>query len=128
LSKHKDTKATDIAKLVGVELYRRLGKRATYEYVPTTVRKWRVDLAFPTIKLAIEIDGRQHLRAAMQKRDHEKQNWLTEHGWKVLRFPAASVLTKKRLPRIVDQCERVILGLTDDHAACEVLTTVTERQ
>jgi len=54
-------------------------------------RKWRFDLAWPSIKLAVEIQGGSfvnggHNRGAQQAKDYEKLNEAQRHGWIVLQF------------------------------------------
>jgi very-short-patch-repair endonuclease len=47
----------------------------------------RVDLAYPELKIAIELDGRAfHSDAEAFERDRERQNKLVLRGWTVLRF------------------------------------------
>lgn len=83
-------------------------------------RRWRLDFAWPELKVGVEIDGGG--RKAMLQRnprtgqlqpvavgrhgtatDYEKLNWLAENGWRVLRFnpdmlrnPSAVLATIKR--------------------------------
>jgi very-short-patch-repair endonuclease len=58
-----------------------------HQFHPT--RKWRFDFAFPSKRLAIEIDGRgRHQTVAGVRMDCEKQNEAARLGWRVLRFPA----------------------------------------
>jgi very-short-patch-repair endonuclease len=45
-----------------------------------------VDLAYPDIKVAIELDGSVHLQPEVRERDLLKQNELVLNGWTVLRF------------------------------------------
>lgn len=45
-----------------------------------------VDLAYPTRKLAIELDGSVHLQRDVWERDRPRQNQLELLGWTVLRF------------------------------------------
>lgn len=45
-----------------------------------------VDLAYPELKIAIELDGAVHLDPAVRERDLAKQNALLLEGWIVLRF------------------------------------------
>lgn len=59
----------------------------TTEYRFHPVRKWRFDFAFPSVRLAIEVDGRGHFRGN-HITDYEKQNEAVRLGWRVLRFPA----------------------------------------
>lgn len=56
-------------------------------------RKFRIDLAFKSERLAIECDGWSfHARFLEDfKRDRRRQNLLVTHGWRVLRFTAADI-------------------------------------
>jgi len=45
-----------------------------------------VDLAYPHLRIAIEIDGRVHLEDHVRERDLPRQNDLVLSGWIVLRF------------------------------------------
>ena len=45
-----------------------------------------VDLAYPDLKIAIELDGAVHLDPTVRERDLAKQNALLLEGWIVLRF------------------------------------------
>jgi len=65
-----------------------------YKFHPT--RKWRIDFAFPDIKLAIEQDGgvwaqkygakSRHFYGKGAIADMEKMNALAEDGWRVLKY------------------------------------------
>lgn len=106
-----------IEKRLAAALGKRLKRRPPLtEYRPCKGRQWRIDVAFPRQKLAIEIHGRYHARMAAIRKDAEKQNWLTAHGWRTLVYPASCVLTAKRLPLIVEQIVRVLhgVGTTED--------------
>lgn len=70
---------------------------ATLEYkgaVPN--RRFSLDIAFPELKIAIEVDGWEfhgkHKSAHL--RDREKQNLLVLNGWRVLRYTAKQILGK----------------------------------
>jgi len=56
-----------------------------YQFHPT--RRWRFDFAFPSQKLAVEVDGKYHRTYGGQRNDCEKLNQATLLGWRVLRFP-----------------------------------------
>lgn len=45
-----------------------------------------IDFAFVDLKIAIEIDGSQHLEKERHERDLLKDKLLQENGWKVIRF------------------------------------------
>lgn len=76
---------TMIAKPLGL-----LDPKRQYKF--RTGRRWAFDLAWPSIKLAVEIDGGAfmgrsgHNTAKGQYLDHEKGNAAVEDGWRVLRF------------------------------------------
>lgn len=49
-----------------------------------------VDLSDPDLRIAMEIDGSQHLGSAdAYRRDRSKDVLLQEHGWLILRFLSA---------------------------------------
>lgn len=56
-------------------------------------RRFKLDVAFPEKKLCIEIDGWEwHGKHKGDfQRDRERQNLLTVHGWRILRFTASDV-------------------------------------
>jgi very-short-patch-repair endonuclease len=58
------------------------------------VGPYRLDLAYPAIRLGIEYDGRDHLTPQRARRDLDRQAYLTVAGWTVLRFSAADVLNR----------------------------------
>lgn len=108
-------------------LTERIGTRPRREWRFHPTRRWRFDLAFIKEKLAIEIDGNFHLRHKQRQSDCEKRNAAIERGWRVLTYPARSVTTKKRMPRIVEQIYRVLCQLADDDQAACVLSTSDEK-
>jgi very-short-patch-repair endonuclease len=55
----------------------------------------RIDIAFPDLKLAIEVDGRAwHVADDRFQRDRSRQNELVRRGWTVLRFTWADLVTR----------------------------------
>lgn len=73
------------------ELHRLLRDRGITGWVgnlPVTItgERYVVDVAFPGIRLAIEVDGRAFHGDATFERDRWKQNALVLAGWHVLRF------------------------------------------
>lgn len=56
-------------------------------------RKYRLDIAIPASKLAVEVDGWEwHGKHKGDfTRDRERQNLLTLHGWRILRFTAGQI-------------------------------------
>lgn len=67
------------------------------------VGPYLLDMAYPSVHLAVEYDGREHLTPQRALRDLDRQAFLTAAGWrKVLRFPAATVLGQPQaIPRAV---------------------------
>lgn len=51
-----------------------------------TVGRWRFDLAWPELRLAVELDGSHHRDPARLALDDRKQNEAALAGWLVLRF------------------------------------------
>jgi len=63
-----------------------------YEYRFHPTRKWRFDVAFPQVKIALEIEGGiwqygRHNRASSFLKDMEKYNEAAAIDWLVLRCP-----------------------------------------
>lgn len=54
-------------------------------------RKWRLDLAYPDRRLAIEVDGAVHRIKGQFYRDLEKHQALFFEGWRLLRVSTAQV-------------------------------------
>ena len=80
--------------LIGQIRYSRMAGASTFEPVREyrfhPVRRWRFDLAYPQVKLAIEIDGGvyvsgRHSRGAGAEADMEKHAAALLLGWRVLR-------------------------------------------
>lgn len=67
------------------------------EYRFHPVRKWRIDWAWPEIKLAIELEGgvwtshSRHTRGSGFVKDMEKYNAMTELGWHLLRYEPSRI-------------------------------------
>jgi very-short-patch-repair endonuclease len=58
-----------------------------------------IDLAYPALRIAIEVDGGIHLREDVWNRDLPRQNFLVLDGWTILRF---------NRDRILDHPEQVL--------------------
>lgn len=64
---------------------------AEYPFASSIGRRWRFDLAWPDLLVAVEIDGGiwirgRHSRGKGQLGDMEKLNAAAAMGWRVLRF------------------------------------------
>lgn len=77
--------------------------------LPIPGRKFEADIAFPSSKLAVEVDGWSfHGKWYSDfERDREKGNRLACVGWTLLRFPAMTV--KYRLQRVIDTIQVVLV-------------------
>lgn len=64
------------------------------EYLP---HHYKLDIANPKLKIAIEVDGGLHLSKAVQKRDRRKTKFMISRGWKVLRFWNKDILNWARI-------------------------------
>ena len=63
--------------------------KPVFEYRFHPVRKWRIDVAFPDSKVALEVQGGifiqgRHSRGAAMLKEWEKLNALAGMGWRVL--------------------------------------------
>jgi hypothetical protein len=83
-----------IKKEFACEITRRTQTPHEYEYrfAADAGRRWRSDIAFPDVRVAIEIDGGiwvygRHNRAASMLSDLEKGNAYAARGWVVFHVP-----------------------------------------
>lgn len=75
------------------------------EYRFHDVRRWRFDFAWPSRKVAVEVEGGtftggRHTRGLGFRKDCEKYNTALLDGWKVLRFPAEQISSGEPLEMI----------------------------
>jgi len=56
------------------------------------VGPYRLDMAYPGIRLGVEYDGRDHLKQERAMRDLARESYLGRAGWEILRFRARDVL------------------------------------
>lgn len=78
-----------------------------YRFHPT--RRWRFDVAFPSLRVAVECDGHGfgHQSIGGRKADHEKANAAAESGWIILRY-TPSELTRTKAQETIEQVCRVL--------------------
>lgn len=96
---------------------RRWPGTARWEYrVPGSPRRYRIDVAFPADRLAVELDGWRHHGKYKQdfQRDRERQNALTLAGWRILRFYPGQI--HKDLDGVLD-CIAQALAANDTQGA-----------
>jgi very-short-patch-repair endonuclease len=64
----------------------------TRPQVQFPVGKYRVDFAFPDVKLVVEVDGADfHASKEARGRDNERDRCLMLDGWRVVRFTGSQV-------------------------------------
>lgn len=85
-------------------LFDKVGKLPPHvrEYRFHPARKWRFDIAWPAIKLAVEIHGGefvrgQHVRGAGLARDLEKSRAAQLAGWMVLAYTGCDLSRRSSL-------------------------------
>lgn len=109
----------NVAAPLAKALAKRLGCKIDLEYPVHPDRKWRYDIFIKDARLAIEIDGATHASLPRHRVDCEKRNCAQISGIRVLTYPAKTLLTKCRFPKVVEQiAEAVMLGphvATDTH-------------
>lgn len=66
-----------------------LGQKCRRQYV---IGQYIVDFFFRESMLIVEIDGGYHLEPSQQLADAERQSWLQDQGYRVLRFSNEQVL------------------------------------
>lgn len=52
---------------------------------------YRLDFAYPDVRLDVEIDGPRHRRPEVEAKDHRRDAYLRSLGWEVLRFDQEQV-------------------------------------
>jgi hypothetical protein len=82
--------------------------KPTMEYKFHPTRKWRFDLAYPKLLIAIEIDGGswingRHNRGSGFVKDCEKFNEAGILGWRILRFTPDMIESGM----LIDQLKRI---------------------
>jgi very-short-patch-repair endonuclease len=95
--------------------------------VPTLqhpVGPFRLDMAYPAIRLGIEYDGREHLNQERALRDLDRQAYLTAAGWtKVLRMRAWQVHRPGLVASLVRD-ELILAGRRLDLTLAEVIAMI----
>jgi hypothetical protein len=81
------------ADILGARIDLEFPNRMTREFKPVDERRFRIDFAFVTEKVAIEFDGyRYHGLSTKGFKDGlQRQNILVKHGWLVLRYTLTDV-------------------------------------
>ncbi|SEH94716.1 Very-short-patch-repair endonuclease [Halobacillus karajensis] len=78
------------------------GLQPTLQY---RVDKYTIDVAFPELKIAVEAVEHDFLISSdVWEAEWEKESYLKNHGWTVLRFSGARI--DEDLPRVVEKVSR----------------------
>lgn len=67
---------------------------------------YKIDIANPETKVAIEVDGPSHDNPKARARDEKKAAFLRSQGWRVLRFSNAAVMER------LEECCRTAASTT----------------
>ena len=104
---------------------------AIYNHVILSHRKYsegfqhyyRPDFCWPTLKLAVEIDGETHSRTKQRLRDERKVEVLKGLGWTVLRFSNAMVMN--HIQNVKEVLESTISTLTGTLVSVSIIASST---
>lgn len=79
-------------------------------------RRWRLDFAFPSQRLGVEIQGFGYGHQSQQgmSADAEKFNAATELGWRLLVYTTRQIQSQAGLDEAVEQVKRVLCGVADE--------------
>jgi very-short-patch-repair endonuclease len=58
---------------------------------------FRLDLAFPAVRLGVEFDGGHHRTADQARRDLHREAALARAGWEIIRFDAWTVMNQPQV-------------------------------
>ena len=65
---------------------------------------YKLDIANPTLKIAVEVDGKGHATELGRVQDQKKDGFLKQRGWTVLRFWNSQVLKN------LDACAQTVMS------------------
>lgn len=82
------------------------------------VHPYFIDFAFVNNKVAVEIDGSQHLEEERKKRDKKKEKLLILNGWKIVRF------TENEVKINLDKCINLVEDICNNRKIYETITKV----
>lgn len=96
------------------EMVNKTKHRPIYQFRPCLPRQFKVDAAFPHIRLGIELEGgiwlkdrnKGHASPIELLASIEKGNAMTVRGWRILRYTAADL--QKRPVQVVEEILFVI--------------------
>lgn len=86
-------------------LYNGLTSAGLYPRAQWPEGRYRIDIAFPGKKIAIEADGKAfHSTPEQKAHDRKKDRYLRSKGWTVLRFTGSRI--HRNLPAVVERIDR----------------------
>ncbi|WP_244913507.1 endonuclease domain-containing protein [Heyndrickxia sporothermodurans] len=92
---------------IEARLYDALVYRGYNVHTQVNCGPYRIDLTVPSLRLAIECDGKDyHSSPEQKKHDRRKNAYLRKHGWKVMRFSGRQI--NRELPRVLAKIESAI--------------------
>lgn len=83
-------------------------------WVDTGAKRYRIDIAYPHLMLAIEVDGRQHEDAEHEESDAERDAALEALGWTVVHIKSKSLATD--LARAIATVRRLQRDFVDNRS------------
>lgn len=89
-----------------------------YKFCPT--RNWRISVAQPDKKIAVFIGYTGIMADGASV--CEKLNYLAASGWKLFRYPPASIAAPARRIDVVEQLQRALDGFFDESLDSRTLT------
>lgn len=96
------------------------------EYKFHRTRRWKLDFAWPALKIAVEIDGFGWGHQAPQHMavDHEKANAAVILGWKLLRFNSRSLGSLQGVQDAVEMTVQLLTYVGEAEAAKDASTSL----
>jgi hypothetical protein len=76
---------------------------------------YKIDIAFPAVKMAIEVDGNSHCALIRQAQDKKKDDFLNLSGWTVLRV---------RNKQVMDRLSETVTFIT---SKLKEITTISQK-
>lgn len=81
------------------------------------VRGWRLDFAWPDLRIGVEVDGGtgpgrrgRHVQPQGFQNDVDKMNAATASGWRIFRYTASDVISGRGVAQLRVELERAAWG------------------
>ena len=122
MARKSEPEREDLEDILAREIGESVGRKPMRQHRFSKQRRFAFDMAYPSVKVAVEVDGRSHSSARRMLSDAEKFNLASCMGWRVLRYPATKVRQASTRARIVDQVARMVTGVKDFRSDAFTLT------